>query len=682
MKKILLSRWCALITLSLIVGIRVLDPTFVESIRVRYFDTLLTQDIQHSDIVLVNIDDETISQKGQFPFPRNEYGYIIKGLYDLNAGLVVFNIFLPDNDRFGRDSSFTNTLKEYPVVLPQAATDDSYLSDKYAAFRPGVSVIGGDAKSVGVKYGNIQPNIQEFNDAAAGVGVVNTIPEIDGVTRRIPMVVNSNGLLYPSISLETLRVVSGDPSFQVKVNGESIEAVRIPKFGKIQTDSIGRIWVKPATFTEYSASDLPKSFNSSIVIVGLTARGLNNPVATASGSVFPHHLQASVLNTLITGNNISRPDWSTGAEILVMVILSILSILIARIKYGIFLIGGILLSFYPISSSIFNTFHYLLDITIPILAVGTVFGHTYATLFLVELKAKLQIKKQFGSYVSPIMVERLQKNPELIKLGGERKELSIVMTDLRGFTTLGESYGDDVEGLTQIMNDYMTAISEPVLKNDGCIIKFIGDASLHVHNAPLDDVNHAKHAVKTALEMIAAVDGFNDTLVVQGKPKIGMGAGVNTGQTLIGNIGSKHRFGYDVLGDSVSTAARLEGQTKSYGVLLIIGPETARLVEDEYFVIRLDNIAVKGKTIGLDIYTVITPSIHPYNLFRETHNKMFAHYQAQQWKDAAFECEALKGCFDGVLDYYYDMMIQRIADYELSKKLPRDWNGTFVATSK
>jgi adenylate cyclase len=680
MKK-LLSPWLALLTLSLIIGIRVFDPTFVESIRLRYFDTLLTQDIQHSDIVVVNIDDETISQKGQWPFPRNEYGSIIKELYGHGAGLVLFNVFLPDNDRFGHDSSFATTLTEYPVVLPQAATNDA-INKTFEPFRPGVSVIGtGD---VGISYENIQPNIQALNDTATGVGVVNTLPEIDGVTRRVPMVVSSKGLLYPSISLETLRVASGDKSFQVKVNDGSIEAVRIPKFGKIQTDSIGRIWVKPATFTEYSSSHLPKSFNSSIVIVGLTARGLNNPVSTANGAVFPHNLQASILNTLVTGTNISRPDWSTGAEILAMIILSIFSILIARIKYGIFIFCGIIVSVYPISLYLYTHLYYLLDITIPILAGGIVFGHTYATLFLTELKAKLQIKKQFGSYVSPIMVEKLQKNPELIKLGGERKELSIVMTDLRGFTTLGESYGDDVEGLTQIMNDYMTAISEPVLKNDGCIIKFIGDASLHVHNAPLDDVNHAKNAVKTALEMIAAVDGFNDTLVAQGKPKIGMGAGVNTGQTLIGNIGSKHRFGYDVLGDSVSTAARLEGQTKSYGVLLIIGPETARLVEDDYFVIKLDLIAVKGKTVGLDIYTVVEPKnlVLAKEMRDNIHNKMLFHYNRQEWKFAALECNALKGSFDGELDYYYEMMIQRISEYELSKKLPRNWDGVYRPTSK
>lgn len=682
MKKLLLSPWLSLVTLGLIIGLRVVDPSFVESIRLRYFDTLLTQDIQQSDIQLVNIDDETLKAKGQFPFPRNEYANLIKELYIRNAGLVVFNLFMPEADRFDKDDTLTQVLQEYPVVLPQTGTNEPF-TETYKPFRPGVSVIGtGD---VGVKYENILPNIQVFNDNAAGIGVVNTLPEIDGVTRRIPMVVSSKGLLYPSISLETLRVASGDPSFQVKVNNGSIEAVRIPKFGKIQTDDLGRLWIKPAGFRQFSSVSLPEDFKGSIVIVGLTAKGLNNPVATSNGAVFPHYIQASILDTITKGINISRPDWTTGAELLTILFLSLISIILSRWKYGILIFCSIIISLYPISNYLYTSLYYLFDITIPIFAIVAVYGHTYTVKFLSELGQKLQIKKQFGSYVSPIMVEKLQKNPELIKLGGERKELSIVMTDLRGFTTLGESYGDDVEGLTNIMNDYMTAISEPVLKNDGCIIKFIGDASLHVHNAPLDDVNHAKVAVKTALEMIESVNGFNKTLIAQGKPIVGMGAGVNTGQTLIGNIGSKTRFGYDVLGDSVSTAARLEGQTKSYGVLLIIGPETAELVKDEYFVIKLDNIAVKGKTVGLDIYTVLQPDRYnrlEYANTRTLHNKMFKHYKKQEWAFALTHIMELKGSFDGELDYYYDMMTKRITGYMSDESFPKKWKGTFVATSK
>jgi adenylate cyclase len=294
--------------------------------------------------------------------------------------------------------------------------------------------------------------------------------------------------------------------------------------------------------------------------------------------------------------------------------------------------------------------------------------HAYGVKFVAEYLAKLQIKKQFGSYVNPTIVERLQKNPDLIKLGGERKELSIVMTDLRGFTTLGESFGDDVEGLTQIMNDYMTALSVPVLENDGTLIKFIGDASLHVHGAPLDDANHAKVAVQTALAMIKAIDDFNKDLTSKGRPPVGMGAGVNTGETLIGNIGAKTKFGYDVLGDSVSTAARLEGQTKGYGVLLIIGPRTAELIRDEIPVFELDCIAVKGKTIGLKIYTPQEESLG--------HKDFLKHYYSGNWDKALQMIEYCKNQHP-TMEKYYDAM-----DSRLKSGKPANWDGVYHATSK
>ncbi len=317
---------------------------------------------------------------------------------------------------------------------------------------------------------------------------------------------------------------------------------------------------------------------------------------------------------------------------------------------------------------IFDHYKILFDITIPSVGVLLVSLHINIVKFITELHAKLQIKRQFGGYLSPIMVERLQKNPELIKLGGERKELSVVMTDLRGFTTLGESFGDDVEGLTQIMNDYMTAISEPVLKNEGCIIKFIGDASLHVHGAPLDDPHHAKIAVQTGLEMIEAVRQFNIELQTAGRPPVGMGVGVNTGETLIGNIGSKTRFGYDVLGDTVSLTARLEGQTKGYGVLLIIGPKTAELVKDDFPLTELDCIAVKGKSIGVKMYTVANPPPE-HQLYLEA-------YYAGDWKSAAIICKHLSEQ-PGNLQHYYELMLERV-----SGECPDNWTGTYHATSK
>lgn len=685
MKKILLSPWLALITLSFVVGIRISDPTFVESIRLRYFDTLITSNPVKADsqITIVNIDDETIKVKGQFPFPRNEYAEIIKDIYNRGAGLVVFNIFMPEADRFAKDYKLSNTLKEYPVVLPQTATNES-ITNQFNPFRPGVSVIGtGD---VGINYQSIQPNIKEFNDNAAGIGVVNTLPEIDGVIRRIPMVVASNGLLYPSIGLETMRVAAGDQSFQVKVNDGSIEAVRIPKFGKIQTDSVGRIWVKPATFTEYSANNLPESFNSSIVIVGLTARGLNNPVATANGAIFPHQLQASILNTVMSGTNISRPDWSTIAELTFTTALSIISILLVRWKYGFILVIGTIGSIPYLSNIVFDDYGYLLDSTIPILGIFLVLLHCFTVKFIIELNAKLQIKKQFGTYLSPALVEKLQKNPELLKLGGESKELSIMFTDVRGFATISEHYGTNVQGLTQIMNRYMTAMTAAIIKNNGTLDKYIGDAQMAFWNAPLDEQDHAKTAVKTAFEMMESLDEFNETIIKEGIPAFGMGLGINTATVVIGNMGSVQRFDYTCLGDGVNLASRLEGQSKPYAVRIVIGALTAQQIEDEYFVLELDKIAVKGKKEGVNIFTVLpitdAGSATEYLMAKPFHNKMLKHYRNQRWDIAYTQCNDLMGEFDGAMDKYYKMMCERINDYKLDAAFPKDWDGVYISNTK
>ena len=660
----------ALLTLVLLLAIRVADPAFVESVRLRYFDQLITskETTTSQQVHVVNIDDAYIREKGQFPFPRGQYAQLIADLYNAGAGLVVFNIYMPERDRFGQDAQLANLMKEVPVVLPHTATTDN-IKNTYPPFRPGVSVIGGE--NAGVNYGSIEPNIKLFNESAAGIGVVNTLPEIDGVTRRVPMVVQSRDRLYPSISLETLRVAAGDPSFQVKVNEGSIEAVRIPQFGKITTDELGRIWVdwssKPI---EHSASKLPKSFNGGIVIVGLTAKGLNNPVATSVGAVYPHHLQAAVLETVVSGTNISRPEWATIAELAFMIVAVILSIYLTRYKHGyIFALALGAFAYYG-GFQLFVRSGYLLDAVFPILTIFIASFHGYIVKFLVELRAKQQIKKQFGGYVSPIIVNQLAEDPEgaAERLKGEKRDLSIVMTDLRGFTTLGESFGADVQGLTAVMNRYMDALSKPVLKNNGCIIKFIGDASLHVHNAPTDDKEHAVTAVQTALEMIQAIEEFNKELQAEGRPPVGMGAGVNTGPTLIGNIGANDRYGYDVLGDSVSTAARLEGQTKSYGVLLIIGPETAELVKHKYSVVELDCIAVKGKTIGLKIYT---PA--PNN---ELHEQWLEYYYAGDWNKALKLVPQLKNATPE-LEHYYDNMSER-----LKEGVPSNWDGTYRATSK
>ena len=669
MKKILLSPWTALLTLTLLVCIRLADPSFVESIRLRYFDQLITSKgtTVSQQVHVVNIDDDTIRQKGQFPFPRGEYATLIADLYRHGAGLVVFNMYMPDGDRFGQDSQLAQTLKQYPVVLPQVATTDN-IKNKYAPFRPGVSVIGGE--NAGVNFGNIDPNIKLFNDSAAGIGVVNTLPEIDGITRRIPMVVNSADKLFPSISLEILRVASGDPSFQVKVNDNGIEAVRIPQFGKITTDNLGRIWVDWSTKPiEHSASKLPKDFGGGIVIVGLTAKGLNNPVATAAGAVYPHYLQASVLDTVTSGTNIVRPDWADGVEILTLIASSLLLLFLTRWLY-VGLVSTVVLAFGFVFCSrfLFTDYLYLLDVTMLVGSFVLVALHAYGVKFVSEFLQKMQIKKQFGTYLSPALVEKLQKNPELLTLGGESRELSIMFTDVRGFTTISEHYGEDVQGLTKIMNRYMTAMTAKIIENNGTLDKYIGDAQMAFWNAPLDEPNHAKMAVRTALQMMDSLDAFNDEITKEGIPAFGMGLGINTGTVVVGNMGSDQRFDYTCLGDSVNLASRLEGQSKPYGVRIVLGALTAEQVKDEYPVVELDCIAVKGKKQGVKIYTLAPPN--------ELHDQWLDLYYRGQWMKAQFLIPQLKNVTPELAQYYDNM------DERLKEGVPSDWDGTYRATSK
>jgi len=572
MKKILLSPWLAIATLALLLLIRIADPSFIESVRLRYFDQLITsQQAKDVPVYTVNIDEATLDKLGQFPFPRDMYADIIKELYKREAGLVVFNVLMPEKDRFGKDAVLGETLKKYPVVLPTLGSE----KQKNTNHGSPAQAIGMDPKGLVVEYPGFISNVEPQESLAAGVGVVNTFPEIDGVVRRMPMVILSQEQLHPSLALETLRVAAKDPKFQVKIGDMGVEAVRVPKFGKIPTDDLGRVWIDwSATPREYSYMKLPESFDGGIVIVGLSAAGLVNPVSTAKGEVWPQYLQGAVIGTMITQSNIQRPGYANDLEIMAILIAGVLLLFLTRWTYVglasvVVLVGG------GIAGSIYAYSHllFLFDATAFAVITTLVALHAYGIKFVSEFLQKSQIKKQFGSYVNPVIVERLQKDPSFIKLGGEKRDLTVIMSDMRNFTGLGETYGDDVVAFTNTMNRYMTAIAEPILRNNGCLIKFIGDASLHVHGAPIQeeqDPDHVLAGVRTGLEMLHAVELFNIELTKEGKPLVGCGLGINTGQTLIGNIGSKDRFGYDVLGDSVSLTARLEGQTKNYGVLIII----------------------------------------------------------------------------------------------------------------
>jgi len=651
----------------LLVGLRVTDPTFIESVRLRYFDTLITSKAPtENNIYTVNIDEKTLDKYGQWPFKRDQYANLIAQIYAHNAGLVVWNIMMPEADRLGGDLALADTIKDRPVILANTPSQKT----KNKPRQPGSAIIGADYMDMIVSYPGIIANIPVLENNAAGIGTTNTLPEVDGVNRRIPLVATIDGKIYPSLALETLRVASGDSTIQVKLNENGVEKMRIPKIGPIATDSLSRVWIDWSQQSKsVSAVELPKDFGGAIVIVGTSAAGLGNPLPTAKGAVWPQEAQASLIGTLANGVNIERPDWADGAEILTLIVLGIILLFLTRWTYvgiisGVIIIGSIL----PISQYLYSSNLWLFDSTILIGGLVLVMLHAYGIKFVSEFLQKQQIKKQFGTYLSPALVEKLQKNPELLRLGGESKELSIMFTDVRGFTTISEHYGADVQGLTKIMNRYMTAMTKKILDNNGTLDKYIGDAQMAFWNAPLDDEHHAKHAVKTAIEMLGDLDAFNNEIAKEGVPAFGMGLGINTGTVVVGNMGSDQRFDFTCLGDSVNLASRLEGQSKPYGVKLVLGSRTAELVKDEYSITELDCIAVKGKKEGVKIFTLA-----PDN---ELHQQWLELYYKGEWKKALILIPQLKNVTPE-LEHYYDNMAER-----LNEGVPSDWDGTYRATSK
>ena len=681
LKKILTSPWTALITLTLVIGLRMADLAFVESVRLRYFDTLVTSKATEViGVSVVNIDESALEKYGQYPFPRNIYGSIIQDLYRRNAGLVVFNILTPDPDRMGRDLEYAQALRRYPTVLPSVGAQQTRNQPR----QPGSVVIGPYANQI-VEYPGIIANVPAVEMAAAGIGITNTFPEIDGVVRRMPLLISSGGRLYPSLAMETLRVAAGDSTFQVKLNENGIEKMRIPKFGPVTTDSLSRVWIDWSLVPEtHSLTNLPMDFDGDIVIVGVSAAGLANPVATSRGEMLPQELQASVIGTIIANQDhpaITRPDWAEGAEVITLVVLSLISLFLSRWTYvGIITSSFFLIGIVPVGHYIFNTYHMLTDATLVMGGLVVVLLHSWGVKFVSEFLQKQQIRKQFGTYLSPDLVAQLQRQPELLVLGGESRELSIMFTDVRGFTTISEHYGKDVQGLTRIMNRYMTAMTKKILENKGTLDKYIGDAQMAFWNAPLDNGQHAKDAVKTALQMMESLNEFNREITTEGVPPFGMGLGINTGTVVVGNMGSDQRFDYTCMGDSVNLASRLEGQSKPYGVGIVLGSRTAELVRDEYPVVELDKIAVKGKKEGVNIFTVLQNS--KFNSQdQEIHDTMLSLYREQKFDSAIKFCHTLKGCFNGELDHYYELWEQRCEDMK-KVKLPAHWDGTFIANSK
>ena len=676
--KVLLSPWLALLTFALLFAVKIQDPFLVESARLKFYDYLMIdKPIESKDIVVVNIGEKAIEKYGQWPFPREVHAKIISDIYGGGAGIVGSTVLMPEPDRLGTDRALVDALNKYPVVLSQTVSDSCTRSSA-SIRRTGVAVIGdGQPTEFLPQYPCVLSNIPALQGAAAGVGVTSTLPESDGVVRRVPLLAQSAGEYYPAFALELLRVAAGDPSYQAKVNETGVEALRIPQFDTIKTDEYSRIFINPNyKFQEYELGTISAvDLNQKIVILGVTAAGIQNPVATPQGAQYPHNVQASILQTLLDGVAISVPLWAPVLDFSLLLFLTIGIVLLSKVRYSIVWIITLVAGYCYLPVYLFTNNNMLFDISFNIFAVLLIYLHIYSVKFISEYLQKQQIKKQFGTYLSPAMVEKLQKNPELLALGGESRELSIMFTDVRGFTTISEHYGEDVQGLTKIMNRYMTAMTKRIIENEGTLDKYIGDAQMAFWNAPLDDPDHAKNAVRTALDMLKDLETFNAEVEREGIPAFGMGLGINTATVVVGNMGSDQRFDYTCLGDGVNLAARLEGQSKPYGVKLVVGPQTADMVRDVYQVIELDLIAVKGKTEPARIYTILEKKDPAAE---KAHNRFLSYYRSGEWSRALAMAYEMGPLWNGELQAYYDMMMERMS----GKTAPKNFDGVYRATSK
>jgi|TARA_B100001093_G_scaffold503386_1_gene557701 adenylate cyclase len=609
--KYITSIWTTLLIIVLLIGLRVQDPQLLEETRLNAFDQYIQSlPDKHSDqIVLIDIGEDSLEALGQYPFPRQTYAQMISDLRNANAGMIGFTIMFPESDRFGGDEIFASWIRDNGIILSQ---DASSAGRSNQAPYVGTAIKGiGDPYNYAYEYTGLVTNISMLESEAWGVGLINGAQEVDNVTRRIPLISQVNNKLYPSFALETIRVLQDKKSYTMHVEDFGILDVMIPPYEPVKTDTNGSIWINTNyTFDSYMYGvDALPNLNGKTVIVGVTASGIVPQTSTPMGLVYPHQLQASVIQTIMDGSSISRPQWADSMEILVGLILSL--VLVLTVYYlPIWASLVVFFSNVAIAASSVYFFWYewgiLLDLSFQLILYIITFTSAGFNNFYKQFMLRQQIRKQFETYLDPRQVALLQKDPSLLKLGGERKEMTFMFMDIVGFTPISEHYknNDDPEGLVIIINNYLDRMTKVVLKHGGTIDKYMGDCIMAFWNAPLQCDNHADMALKAAEEIVETADELIKELEQQGLPRIDIGIGINTGDCIVGNMGSETRFDYSVIGDAVNLGARLEGQTRNYdGVRVLLSQFTAGKCKERSFT-QVDRIQVKGKTEKIQIFTI------------------------------------------------------------------------------
>ena len=577
-----------------LIAVFIWNPYPFKILELKSLDALImSRDVvQDEAILLVDIDEEIVQAYGGYPLPRNFYADAVRR----TQGVPGITVAFPDQDIHGFDEQFQDVLNQFPTVLSFIGSTQTFEQGPHV----GTAQLGNGEPS---EWLYNYPGILRSALESYGVGLISTNPELDGVVRRLPLVIASEDKIYPSFSLEMLRLAVGDPSYQIKTEETGVEWVRIPAYGKLTTNENGLVFANwntkfyRQTASEYMKEPIPAPF----VIFGVTAEGVAPLVATPGGPKYPHEVQATVLNTLISGEPLSQPSWSLWAE-LTLLVTGMIAIMIVSgsiwlsLPVILALLGGTgFLSYKLVESS------YLLDVSGTLVILFLFWSIVQFRSFITQYLLRLQIKQQFGTYVSPAQVEALQKDPSLLRLGGSTKQLTFLFSDIRGFTPISEFYQSDPQKLVALVNRFLTNQTNIILKHEGTIDKYMGDCIMAFWNAPLDVEDHARKATAAALEMREALEELNNALRNEGSPEINTGVGINTGPCVVGNMGSDSRFDYSVLGDAVNLAARLESSCKEYNTDLIISEHS--MVEG-YTYEFIDEVTVKGKSEPVKIYTI------------------------------------------------------------------------------
>jgi adenylate cyclase len=623
-----------------LLGVRVNNNDTVKTLRYKtwdYFQTIHSRQDVSDLITIVDIGEKDIAKYGQWPWPRHIMAMLHAKLGDAGAVVINYNILFAEPDRMGS----TQYLNSFPMSDETRELLQKKLVDTDKVFAMVIKESGNTILMMSVKnnidnvlpsttqiikkgnveqwlwnYAGIVPPLTKLTVGVAGSGVNVTAPEPDSVVRKMPILITVGNKIYPSMLIENVRVINKSSRIKVIAKEHGIDEILVKKNAGIPVNHNAEMYINyadPKKYNHVSADYvLSSEFDANtvkgkIVVVGLDAAGLSVLKYTPFGLTTDQEITAQALDTLLTGKYLTRLPQADTYEILFMGLLGLLMIvLIPRVSVLfsvpllVFVLGGISYA----SFMAYTNKGWLIDPSFAVLYILLIWSHSTYNNFATQSRLRKQIKKQFEHYLDPGMVKKLQKNPSLLKLGGETRNMTFMFSDIRGFTPISEKFKSNPAGLTKLINRFLTSMTNVIIKNGGTIDKFMGDCIMAFWNAPLDNDKHRQLAVKSAIEMQIELALLNVQLVAGGFPRINIGIGINTGEALVGNMGSDQRFDYSVIGDPVNLASRLESSSKTLGKTLVISENTIKGIEHMFPFEYIDSITVKGKTEPIKVYTV------------------------------------------------------------------------------